>query len=232
MFKKFTSVTLLLLITIALICGTAVFADEEEAADEGMYGVVTADLLNIRAEPGTEAEILGQIPYGSYVQIVEVLTGWASMVYNDIEGYVCTDYILIRTGEIPSRGASVGRGAEVLEFGRRFLGTPYRYGGSSPSGFDCSGFVYYCYKQFGVSLNRTAADMMSNGTWVAKAELQPGDIVGFYSSVGGSYIGHVGMYAGNGMMIHSPYTGTSIRYESIVEGTYNARYAGGRRILD
>ena len=104
MLKKFAGVTLLLLMITALVCGTVVFADEEETAEEGMYGVVTADVLNIRSEPSTEAEILGQISCGNYVQIIEVLTGWASVSYNGTDGYVCTDYILIRTGEMPSRG--------------------------------------------------------------------------------------------------------------------------------
>ena len=223
----------MILVMFSLFAGVpAVFADEEEvAAAEEMYGVVTADILNLRVEPNTDCDVLARIPCGNYVKIVEVLTGWASVVYNGAEGFVCTDYILIRTGGMPSRGEVSGKGSEVIEFAKRFLGTPYRYGGSSPAGFDCSGFVYYCYQQFGVTLSRVAADQMSNGTWVAKDALQPGDIVGFYSRVGGSSIGHVGMYVGNGMMIHSPYSGQVLRYETIMSGTYNARYAGGRRIF-
>ena len=81
----------------------------------------------------------------------------------------------------------------------------------------------------GVTLNRVAADQMTNGTWVPKNALQPGDIVGFANRSG--YINHVGIYVGNGMMIHSPQTGEFVRYESIVTGNYANRLTCGRRIF-
>ena len=81
----------------------------------------------------------------------------------------------------------------------------------------------------GVTLNRVAADQMTNGTWVASNNLQPGDIVGFTNRSG--YVNHVGIYAGNGMMIHSPQTGDVVKYESIVNGNYSLRLVCGRRIF-
>ena len=134
------------------------------------------------------------------------------------------------SGEMPSRGDAVSsRGQAVVELAKQYLGTPYRYGGAAPGGFDCSGFVYYIYSQMGVTLNRVAADQMTNGTWVDKGNLQPGDIVGFTNSSG--YINHVGIYAGNGMMIHSPQTGDVVKFESIVTGNYAGRLTCGRRIF-
>ena len=141
------------------------------------------------------------------------------------------DYLKIMSGENPTsrNGEISSKGQAVVELAKKYLGTPYVYGGSSPSGFDCSGFVYFIYKNMGVTLNRVAADQMTNGTWVPKNALQPGDIVGFANSSG--YINHVGIYVGNGMMIHAPQTGDVVRYESIVNGNYSMRLTCGRRIF-
>ena len=163
--------------------------------------------------------------------VESISQGWAKVTYFGTTGYVSLDYLNVMTGENPSnRNDSVSsKGEAVAELAKKFLGTPYRYGGSSPAGFDCSGFVYYIYKNMGVTLNRVAADQMTNGTWVPKNALQPGDIVGFANRSG--YINHVGIYVGNGMMIHSPQTGEFVRYESIVTGNYANRLTCGRRIF-
>ena len=85
---------------------------------------------------------------------------------------------------------------------------------------------YVCSK-YGIRINRVAADQMKNGTPVSKSQLEPGDLVFFGS---GSYANHVGMYVGDGMMIHSPSTGKSIMYTDITTGYYESRYIGARRV--
>ena len=201
------------------------------AEEQKRYGLVTASLLNLRSSASTSSAILAQIPNGQTVSVLGLQSGWAKVTSYGTTGFVSLDYLKVMSGENPAsrNGAVSSKGQAIVELAKKYLGTPYVYGGSSPSGFDCSGFVYFLYKNMGVTLNRVAADQMTNGTWVPKNALQPGDIVGFANKSG--YITHVGIYAGNGMMIHSPQTGDVVRYESIVTGNYARRLTCGRRIF-
>lgn len=119
--------------------------------------------------------------------------------------------------------------AKVLETAAKYLGVPYRWGGTSPSGFDCSGFVQYVYRECGYSLTRTTYTQWDNdGEYVDRYHLAPGDLVYFGSSDSPS---HVGLYVGDGMMIHAPSTGKNIQYTTIDSGYYQSRFIGGKRIL-
>ena len=118
----------------------------------------------------------------------------------------------------------------ILDTAASYLGTPYVWGGTSPDGFDCSGFVQYVYSQNGYSLTRTTYTQWDNdGTFVSKSELQSGDLVYFGS--GGSPT-HVGIYVGDGMMIHSPSTGDVVKYSTIESGYYSNNYMGAKRIVN
>lgn len=107
----------------------------------------------------------------------------------------------------------------IVAIAERYLGTPYVYGGESPSGFDCSGLTQYVYAQAGISIPRTATAQMDAATLVSNP--QPGDLVFFGS---GSYAYHVGIYIGNGMMIAAPKPGTDVQIQSI----YTTPVAYGR----
>ena len=124
------------------------------------------------------------------------------------------------------------KGEEIVAYAKTFLGKPYVYGGSSPSGFDCSGFTSYVYKHFGYTLSRSAAGQASNGTKVEKSELQPGDLVIFKNN-SLTKIGHVGIYIGDNKMIHAsePKTGVIITDIDSKAYKYPQRYVMGRRIL-
>jgi cell wall-associated NlpC family hydrolase len=111
----------------------------------------------------------------------------------------------------------------VVGIAMRYLGVPYVWGGASPSGFDCSGFVMYVFAQIGVSLPHSSYAMMGMGTPVSIGQLQPGDLV-FFS--GGS---HMGIYIGGGQFIHSPHTGDVVKISSM-SGYYSSAFSGGRRI--
>lgn len=187
--------------------------------------------LNMRSSASTDASVLAQIPNGQSVKVSETSSGWAKVTYNGQTGYVSNDYLAYgQTTQLASRGTSVSsKGQAVVELAKQHLGKAYVYGATGPNNFDCSGLVYYVYKSMGVTLNRVADDQMSNGTAVSKDNLQPGDIVGFSNSSG--YVNHVGIYVGNGMMIHAPQTGDVVKYESIVTGNYARRLVGGRRIF-
>lgn len=122
-------------------------------------------------------------------------------------------------------------GTQICNFGAKYLGTPYRYGGSGPGGFDCSGFVGYVYKQYGYNLPRVASDIYGLGVPVDKANLRPGDIL-FFKGQGTSYINHVGIYVSENKFIHSssPKSGGVI-YSYLNSGYYSQTYIGARRVL-
>ena len=105
----------------------------------------------------------------------------------------------------------------------RYLGTPYVYGGASPGGFDCSGFVMYVFAQVGVSLPHNAAAQYGSGMPVSRDQLQPGDLVFFNG------LGHVGIYIGGGSFIHSPHTGDVVKI-STLSGWYSSTWVGARRL--
>lgn len=120
-------------------------------------------------------------------------------------------------------------GSQILSEAKRYLGTQYISGGASPSGFDCSGLVYYVLKQVGYSPYRTPADQYKHGTYVAKSDLKAGDIV-FFAGTGASGISHVGIYAGNGQFIHAPNSRSTVSYSDLTSGYWANHYYGARRI--
>lgn len=123
-----------------------------------------------------------------------------------------------------------GTGQDIVDYAKTFLGVPYVYGGTSPSGFDCSGLVYYCYAHFGYTVNRTAAGLAYTGRVVSSSELAPGDII-LFTSTDGSYVGHTGIYIGNGQFIHAPHTGDVVKISSLSEDYYASHYWGARRVI-
>lgn len=179
--------------------------EEDEEDLESIYGVVTAETgLKLRKEASTNSVILTVLPYGTEVDVDRVGQEWIRVITDSGEkGYVSADYLSVRSGAKTSRSAGSGKGAEVVAYGKQFIGTPYAWGGTNlRTGVDCSGFVYAVYKNFGISLNRSSAAMASNGVEVSKANLQAGDLV-FFNSGGNSGISHVGIYCGDGTYVHS-----------------------------
>jgi len=127
-------------------------------------------------------------------------------------------------------GAPAGKAQRAVDLAMTFLGVPYRWGGTSPSGFDCSGLTYYVYAQQGVKLPRVAADQARVGQPIRTiAELLPGDTVFFADSSG--YIHHMGLYIGGGKMVHAPHTGDVVKVSDITTGYYARQFAGGRRYV-
>ena len=124
--------------------------------------------------------------------------------------------------------SSSGIGQRIATYALNYLGCPYSYGGSSPSGFDCSGFAQYIYRQFGISINRTATAQLANGYSVPYSELRPGDLVFF--GYGNSAF-HVGIYIGNNQFIHAENYGTGVCITSLSDAYYASCYLCARRIV-
>lgn len=126
-----------------------------------------------------------------------------------------------------SSSSSSSKGQAIVNTAMQYLGVPYVWGGTSPSGFDCSGLVQYVCSKNGISVPRVAASQRGAGTYVSRENLQPGDLV-FFSNGGG--ISHVGIYVGNGNMIHAPQTGDVVKISSIETSYRISSYAGAVRV--
>ena len=113
----------------------------------------------------------------------------------------------------PLSPANQAAGLSVVNAARSLLGTPYRFGGSSPKGFDCSGLVTYVYRQAGIQIPRTSSDQYQDSQKVALTQLQPGDLLFFRLSP--PKISHVAIYAGDGRFIHAPSSGKYVSYASL-----------------
>ena len=200
-------------------------AAEPAAADSKTYIKVVEGPLNIRSGPGTGYDRVGSLSTGRTAEVVERLDGW----YKLGNGYVCADYVT----EIDAAAyeASYSKGQEIADYALQFKGYRYVHGGSSPSGFDCSGFTSYIYKQFGYSLNRTASGQLDNGTPVSMSELQPGDIVIFKKGNSSSRATHVGLYIGNSQFVHASTSKVGVIISKMSDAYYTTGFVGGRRII-
>ncbi len=117
--------------------------------------------------------------------------------------------------------------SSIISFAEQFMGTPYVWGGTSPSGFDCSGFVQFVFDHFGVNLNRTSEQQFAEGVPVSTSNLKPGDLVFFSTYAPGAT--HVGIYMGNGMMIDAEDLGVTI--DSVFNSYWGPKYIGARQVL-
>ena len=119
-------------------------------------------------------------------------------------------------------------GLTALSVAHGLIGTPYRYGGTDPRGFDCSGLVQYTFAKAGVRLPRTSRDIFRSSQLIGPGERQPGDLVFFAISKG--KVSHVGIYSGSGQFIHSPSSGKGVSYASLNNPYWKSRLVGVGRI--
>ena len=213
---------------------------------------INSTTVNVRQEANTTSSIVTTVPVNTEVQVYSEENGWSKVKVNNVEGYISSSLLSDNKQETSRAQKSTrkssstknktskkttnttanvpasGNGSSIVATARKYLGYKYVYGGSSPStGFDCSGFTSYVFKQHGISLNRTAAGQYSNGVAVSRSNLQPGDLVMF----GKSRINHVAIYIGGGQIIHASTPSTGVRIDSLSTGYYNNNYVGARRIL-
>ena len=206
------------------VAAAAPAASPTDQPADAMYIRVLQGPLNIRSGPSTDHDKVGQLSVGKVAEVVDVLDGW----YQIDSGYVCGDYVV----EVDATEAqSSGQGQEIADYALQFLGSRYVYGGSSPSGFDCSGFTSYIYKQFGYKINRSASDQLDNGTPVSRSELQPGDLVMFKKGGSSKRASHVGLYIGNNQFIHASTSKVGVIISRMSDAYYTTGFVGGRRIV-
>jgi len=117
----------------------------------------------------------------------------------------------------PSRGTAATSDNAIIAYASNFLGTPYLWGGTTPSGFDCSGFTQYVYAHFGISVGRTTFDQINDGVQVSRDNLKPGDLI-FFGTFANPH--HMGMYVGDNNYIHAPHTGDVIKISPVGRKDY------------
>ena len=224
-------------------------------------GYINSRSVNVRKEPSTSSDVVTTLLLNTGVTIKAQTDEWYKVTYGDITGYVHKSLISDKETEVETQAStssrsseprtaseeqasettsestasslSSGTGSEIANFAKQYLGYSYSYGGTSPSsGFDCSGFAQYVYSSFGYSLaGRGASSQAQSGSAVSRDNLEPGDLLVFNNGGGGS-IGHVGIYIGDGMMVHAANPSRGVVTDTINSGYYNTYYYSARRIAD
>lgn len=206
-------------------------------------GTVTAEDVNMRSGPSTASYVIGSFDTGYELDITGVSGSWLKVrTASGREGYIRSDFMDYGGGtpvsvsaaapaDVQTAPAPTPIGEQIISSAKNYLGTAYVWAGMSPGGFDCSGFVNYVYGLYGYSMYRVAQDIYSNnGTYVAKSDLIPGDLVFFgYSAYN---VTHVGMYVGNGQFIHASSGAGKVVITDLSQDYYTRMYVGAKRIAN
>ena len=232
---------------------------EPEKTEINKIGYVNTEGLIVRKGPTTDSKEIDGLSKNDEVKIIGKEGNWYKIELDGKIGYVSAKYISdTKVPETTSRSGNTLKnenitnvieekqqqeetsqektnttttGAAVVEYAKQYLGYKYVSGGASPkSGFDCSGFTQYVYKNFGVSLNRTSSAQIKNGVAVDKNDLQLGDIV-IFNDESNTKIGHVGIYIGDGNFIHASNPKDGVKITTLKTGYYKERYVGARRVI-
>ena len=218
------------------------------------YGKINGNNVKVRSGPGTSYPILTAAYKGDKAYIIGVNNQWFKVIFGEHIGYIRSDYVDLT--EIPYEnqdssktplffkgGVSTGikpsvealqsttgstLASKIIKTAKKYIGVPYKWGGTTPKGFDCSGFMQYVFNAHGVSIPRTSREQYNFGTKVSKSNLQPGDLVFFNTS--GQGVSHVGLYIGDGKFIHSA-ASKGIVIAELFSNYWMNLYLGARRVL-
>lgn len=220
------------------------------------YGRVNGNKVNVRSGPGTSYSSLTRAGLGDKAYIIGFNNQWYKVIFGSHIGYIRSDYLDLTeipyenkaskkeplffvngqsTGVTPSASALNGGfnsstiRQQIVNNAKKLLGTPYVWGGTTPKGFDCSGFVQYVMNLSGIQLPRTTTDQYTVGTYVSKRDLQPGDLV-FLQNTYRAGISHVGIYIGDGKMIHAS-SSKGVVTSDLSNSYYTKHYYGARRVV-
>ena len=214
---------------------------------------VNTSSIYVRKGPSTDTEIIDSLILNATVKVTAENGDWYKVEVDGKTGYIAKRLLSNKQVTTTSRGEVVreeesetnktnnaqndkleqtSKGSQIVEYAKKYLGCKYVYGASGPSTFDCSGFTMYVLKNFGVTLSHSATAQSKVGTYVAKENLQLGDLVFFTDYETGNGIGHCGIYIGDGNFIHaSSGTGYCVKISTLTSGSYLKRYETARRVV-
>ena len=202
---------------------------------------VTPDAgLNLRKGAGTSYSVIKTLSKGTAVTVHSSNNGWSKVSANGVEGYVCTSYLSSTKPSTSGSSSSSSSNSstsvsvdKVLDFAHQQLGKPYVWGAQGPNSFDCSGLIYYVYKNAAnITLPRTSVEQSKFGTTVSKSNLKAGDLV-FFDTNGpnNGAVSHVGIYAGEGQLIHASSSNKKIVKVNMETSYWNNTYVVAKRVL-
>ncbi len=206
---------------------------------ESGYGFITTSSLNVRSGASTSHSVVAKVYKNDKVELLSSSNGWYKIkLSNGQIGWASGDYISKTSN--PDSGSDGSGSVEkpstddaqaAVNLAKQQIGKPYVWGAEGPNSFDCSGLMYYAYKNgAGVTLPRTSRDQSKVGTTVSKSNLQPGDLI-FSSTDGSGNVSHVAIYVGNNEMIHAPKPGENVQKISINSSYWNNAYLWSKRIV-
>lgn len=217
---------------IGWVSGDYIKVSSGSTSQTSYKATVTATSLNVRSGAGTSYSVITKLPKGTVVDVLESASnGWKKIkTSNGTIGWVSGSYLANGVVEQPST-PSTNKVQAVIDLAHKQLGKPYVWGAEGPNSFDCSGLIYYVYKNAAsITLPRTSSDQYSAGVAVSRSNLKAGDLI-FSSTDGTGNITHVAIYVGDGQMIHAPRNGKNVEKVSINNSYWNKAYVGARRVL-
>ena len=216
-----------------LTTGSAGNSSTNNSTSQTSYkATVNTDSLNMRKGAGTSYSVITKLSNGTVVDVLESASnGWKKIkTSNGTIGWVSGSYLANGVVEQTST-PSTNKVQAVIDLAHKQLGKPYVWGAEGPNSFDCSGLIYYVYKNAAsITLPRTSSDQYSAGVAVSRSNLKAGDLI-FSSTDGTGNITHVAIYVGDGQMIHAPRNGKNVEKVSINNSYWNKAYVGARRVL-
>lgn len=216
--------------------------NETSTPSNGAKAVVTTSTLNIRSGPSTSYSVITKAYKGDRVEILESSNGWNKVKMSSGKiGWGSGAYISTSINDGSNSGSDndnteseesipQDKGQAIVDLAKAQLGKPYAWGAEGPNSFDCSGLTYYVYGKVGIKLPRVSRDQYNVGWNVNYSNLKPGDLL-FSSTDGSGNITHVGIYIGNGEMIHSPKPGDVIQRTNINTSYWQNAHVGAKRVL-
>ena len=207
--KKKTNKIVIVIVTFMLVFTASFYTNLQHnvAADSGYSGKIFRHWCKLRTKKSKNSKVIRKLKIGTPVTVYSTSGQWRKVKVGNKKGYVLKKYVYINTSAPRLTGTAYNKGVTVASFAKRFVGNPYRWGGTNlNTGADCSGFVQSVYKAFGYKISRTSGSQRKAGSKVSYANRQPGDII--------CYNGHVAIYIGNNKIVHASTRKTGIKISS------------------
>lgn len=214
---KRTVIFITMLVMVFLMGTNAAFADYYSGNVVLKYGMQGTEVTNLQ----NDLKNLGYFNFGT--------TGYfGSLTKQSVVGFQQANG-LTADGIVGHGTAREIKVEKILKLGKSLQGVPYVWGGVSPSGFDCSGFVHYTFLKNGITLPRMSEDQYKVGTWVSKSQLRQGDLVFFTTYKPGP--SHVGIYLGGGKFVHASSGAEKVTISELSNPYYTSHYIGAKRVI-